>query len=238
MTAGRIPSVEGGIQPTLLDAKGDLIAAVAADTPARIGVGANGTVLTADSTEATGLKWATPASGGGMTLISEQSASNSAGIDFTSISGSYKQLHLVFSGAYHGSGNTYSIRFNSDSGSNYACIVARVGATGVQRIESATDLTDGGNGITPFGYAVNSSTEYSRQCTGFITIDNYASASKYKTWWGIWSNTDNTNANYAQYGDGVYKSTSAITAINIVRVGGSTNLTNAANTSIRLYGIA
>ena len=64
MTAGRIPSIEGGIQPTIVDAKGDLIAAVAADTPARIAVGANDTVLTADSTTATGLKWAAPAGGG------------------------------------------------------------------------------------------------------------------------------------------------------------------------------
>ena len=52
------------IQNAIVDAKGDLIAATAADTPARLAVGANGTVLTADSTEATGLKWATPASGG------------------------------------------------------------------------------------------------------------------------------------------------------------------------------
>jgi hypothetical protein len=51
------------IQNAIVDAKGDLIAATAADTPARIGVGANGTVLTADSTAATGLVWATPASG-------------------------------------------------------------------------------------------------------------------------------------------------------------------------------
>lgn len=63
MTAGRIPSVEGGIQPTLLTTKGDLISATAASTVARLGVGANATVLTADSTEATGLKWATPATG-------------------------------------------------------------------------------------------------------------------------------------------------------------------------------
>ena len=63
MTVGRIPVIEGGIQPTLLDAKADLITATANDTPARLGVGANGTVLTADSAEATGLKWATPASG-------------------------------------------------------------------------------------------------------------------------------------------------------------------------------
>lgn len=51
------------IQNAIVDAKGDLIAATAADTPARLAVGANGTVLTADSAEATGLKWATPASG-------------------------------------------------------------------------------------------------------------------------------------------------------------------------------
>ena len=58
MASGRIPSIEGGIQPTIVDAKGDLIAATAADTPARIAVGANDTVLTADSSTATGLKWA------------------------------------------------------------------------------------------------------------------------------------------------------------------------------------
>jgi hypothetical protein len=45
---------------TILDAKGDLISATAADTPARLAVGANNTVLTADSSTSTGLKWAAP----------------------------------------------------------------------------------------------------------------------------------------------------------------------------------
>ena len=52
------------IQNAIVDAKGDLISATAADTPARLAVGANNTVLTADSSTATGLKWATPAGGG------------------------------------------------------------------------------------------------------------------------------------------------------------------------------
>lgn len=50
------------IQNAIVDAKGDLIAATANDTPARLAVGANNTVLIADSTQATGLRW-----GGGWT---------------------------------------------------------------------------------------------------------------------------------------------------------------------------
>jgi len=51
------------IQNSIMDAKGDLIGATAADTPARLAVGTNGQVLTADSTAGTGLAWATPSSG-------------------------------------------------------------------------------------------------------------------------------------------------------------------------------
>jgi hypothetical protein len=79
MTVGRIPSVEGGIQPTLLTAKGDLISATAASTVARLPVGSDTQILVADSTASTGLKWATPAAAAsGLTLISRQTFSNVA----------------------------------------------------------------------------------------------------------------------------------------------------------------
>jgi hypothetical protein len=45
------------IQNAIVDAKGDLIAASAADTPARLAVGANDLLVTAASGEATGLKY-------------------------------------------------------------------------------------------------------------------------------------------------------------------------------------
>ena len=48
----------GGVLNSLVTTKGDVIAASAASTPARLGVGANGTRLTAASGETTGLVWA------------------------------------------------------------------------------------------------------------------------------------------------------------------------------------
>ena len=53
---------DAAIAKSIVDAKGDLITATAADTPARLAVGTNGQTLVADSTAATGLKWATVSS--------------------------------------------------------------------------------------------------------------------------------------------------------------------------------
>jgi hypothetical protein len=116
MTVGRLPSVEGGIQPTLLDAKGDLIAAAAADTPARLAVGANDTVLTADSTTATGLKWAT-AGGGAMTLLA--SGSFSGDTTLSSISSSYTDLELVLTDVTSDPGADIDFRINGNTGAVY-----------------------------------------------------------------------------------------------------------------------
>jgi len=46
------------ISNTLFDAKGDILVATAADTPGKLTVGTNGQYLQADSSTATGLKWA------------------------------------------------------------------------------------------------------------------------------------------------------------------------------------
>lgn len=72
------------IQNTQLTAKGALISAVSAGTPATLTVGTNGQVLTADSTTATGLKWAAAAAGGGKVLQVVSSAYSSQTISSSS----------------------------------------------------------------------------------------------------------------------------------------------------------
>jgi hypothetical protein len=52
-----VSATGGGIAATIFDAKGDIIAATAADTAARLAVGANSRILMADSAESTGLRW-------------------------------------------------------------------------------------------------------------------------------------------------------------------------------------
>jgi hypothetical protein len=109
------------INPTIVDAKGDIVAASAADTPARLAVGSNGTVLTADSAESTGLKWSTPSSGG-MTLINTGGTALSGTVTtVSSIPGTYNSLVIFVTDWYASSTNTPNLYFNSDStASNYA----------------------------------------------------------------------------------------------------------------------
>jgi hypothetical protein len=82
LSAGELSStVSAGIPATLLDAKGDLIVASAADTAARLAVGGtNGHVLTVDSSETLGVKWAAAAGGvGGGTGSTDNSILRSDG---------------------------------------------------------------------------------------------------------------------------------------------------------------
>lgn len=58
-----ISIIQNPVQQVLVDSKGDIFVATADNVVARLQVGADGTVLTAASGEATGVKWDTASSG-------------------------------------------------------------------------------------------------------------------------------------------------------------------------------
>jgi hypothetical protein len=103
-----------------LTTKGDVYAATAASTPARLAVGANDTVLTADSAEATGLRWATPASSSqNWTLVNSggTSMSGSAAVTVSGITGADKLMVCILQASSTGNYGV-GIRINNDSNSN------------------------------------------------------------------------------------------------------------------------
>jgi hypothetical protein len=103
---------------TAIDAKGDLIAGTGADAFARLGVGTNGQILTADSAETTGLKWASP-SAGGMTLLSTTTASGTSTSISVSASG-YNEVKIYIEGVSAAANFALLLGVNSDTtASNY-----------------------------------------------------------------------------------------------------------------------
>jgi len=64
VAAGDDSRIVNALQNTLLTTKGDLIVATSGGGATRLGVGSNTQILTVDSTQATGLKWAAPAASG------------------------------------------------------------------------------------------------------------------------------------------------------------------------------
>jgi hypothetical protein len=103
---------------TAMTTKGDIIVATGSGAFVRQGVGTNGQVLTADSTQADGVIWATPSSGGGMTLLSTTSMSGST-TTISSINSSYKNL-IVYVRDFYPSSSTasFSVYCNGYNASN------------------------------------------------------------------------------------------------------------------------
>jgi hypothetical protein len=110
------------IAKTIVDAKGDIIVATAADTVARLASsGVNGDVLQVDTSTATGLKYAAVAAGANWSLLNSggTSLTGAATITVSGISAIDKILVLVDGASAANNNASISVRLNTDTGSNY-----------------------------------------------------------------------------------------------------------------------
>lgn len=209
------------IAKTIVDAKGDIIAATAADTVSRLAVGANDTVLTADSAQATGLKWATPESGG-MTLINSGGTTlTGSTVTISSIPATFKNLQLVIRNYLPSSdGAQMKFRFNADATANrHASLISQNSNSGYG--ETSATCTQGNDNVTGTGLAI-------------IDIYDYANTATRKFFIGQSAQnlyTDATQLSYVNY-SGFYNQIDAISSIQLLLSGGSFT-----SGTVFLYGV-
>lgn len=167
-TAAQGTTADNAVPKSLVDAKGDLIAATADNTPARLAVGTNGHVLTADSTQSTGIKWA--AAGGvdyGMPVYSGGTARycapgwTFAGNTWTSHSIGYQQWY--YTPIYMEAGRTLdSIGINIST--NTAGAKGRIG------------LYPADASWQPSGSLIYQTTEFAASTAGLVAFTGLATA--------------------------------------------------------------
>jgi hypothetical protein len=132
------------IQNSIVDAKGDLVAASGADTPARLAVGSNGETLVADSAATTGLRYIPTFFAGKNKIINGDFGVWQRGTSFSSLSGTYTadRWQVSISGGSGGTASqqtftpgtapvagyegTYYMRFASNAGATYLELSQRV----------------------------------------------------------------------------------------------------------------
>jgi hypothetical protein len=208
----------GGGSP--LTTKGDLYTFSTVD--ARLGVGANGTTLVADSAEATGLKWAAPASGG--TTLLQSLALSGASVTSSTFSSAYTQIMIYVKAAYTDSSAVdLYMRVNADTASNYGYRYIMGDAGGVSSAGSTA------SSFYQFGVGGSSTTERLKS-NGIITItrpsdtDVVNLASEFKGYDG------SAFRNYQTVG--VYDNSAAITSVTLY-----SNGANWSGGTAEIYGV-
>jgi len=173
------------------------------------------------------LKWATPSSGGGLTLLATASPSAAASFSFTSISGSYKNLVMEWRNFQASAGGTFAtMKLNNDSTSSYDFQTLRIKSQGTN---IAVDAADGGT-VTSMMGSTSANNAFGGQFAGlaiqtagrgWLRIWNYTNAANTFYDWHSKSYDNTVPQTIGTHGWGGYAATAAITRIDVTASGGT-----------------
>ena len=165
------------------------------------------------------------AAGAFESIASATGTGSSGTITFSSIPSTYQSLQIRYQFFTTVAGNALRVRFNGDTGTNYARHRLYGNGTTVSAGGFITQsyLTPGSNSNGPSATS---------PVVGIIDIHNYASSTQYKTLRDI-AGVDQNGSGDINLNSGLWLSTSAITSIELYT--GSSNWTT--TTTFALYGI-
>ncbi len=185
------------IQNSIVDAKGDLIAASANDTPARLAVGNNGEQIVADSSTSTGLRYQGSIAAGRNFFINGGQDVWQRGTSFASGGYTSDRWFMTASGGTLAGSRSTDVPTNPYF--NYSLSVTGTSAQNTQiyqRIESANSTLFAGQSVTLSVWAKNSAGTTKLSYVGLYptVVDNFASQTQdvagdltATSWSGSWT---------------------------------------------------
>lgn len=196
-------TANAAIPKATVTTKGDLIVATASATVARLGVGTDGQVLSADAASSGGVKWISlPTPAQGWTQITSGTTATGNALNLTSLSG-YDRYLFVWQMTTTAT-SLLTARFNSNSSSIYT-IAGQVSGNGNYQTTTSCFQTD----------------LYTGTSMGYLALEiagaTSTTASKKYNLMGLTVNSGGTRATSAA--QGIFASNTAITSINFTSAG-------------------